>query len=115
MVDRTQQIIDALKDTPDIKWISDSWPTAKAVYPCIVVDLASERNTDRRDDRPYLGEYEYYVRIFAVTRPPMLRILEEIDKRMAGIGYERTFRHEQNEPGVKQWVMRYRTAVYADA
>ena len=65
MTDHKEIIKTALEDITGLGSISDSWPTAKTKLPAIVVDLASEQGADRRDDKRYLTEIEFYVRIFA--------------------------------------------------
>ena len=115
MIDHEEKILDALEDIPGLTYAGDSWPDGEADYPRIIVALASDMVRDRRDDKPYLVSLEYYLRIFGSDKPTMRFILAECDTRMAAIGYERTFRHEQNDADVKLWTTRYKTTVSATA
>ena len=115
MIDHESKIKDALEGIPGLKSLSSSWPDDTTAFPAIVVDLASDQTADRRDDRPYLTELQYYVRLFARNKDDLRRMLTETDARMAAIGYERVFRFEQNDANVKQWVTRYLTTVSAQA
>lgn len=115
MIDHEEKIKDALAGIPSLKALCSSWPDDKTKYPAIVVDLAADQSSDFRDDRPYLVELEYYIRIFDTdpTKKRMRAVLAEVDTRMEALGYTRTFRFEQNENNVKQWVTRYKTMVSA--
>lgn len=113
MIDHEEMIKSALEDISKLKSVSSEWPDEKALYPAIVVALASEINDDYRDDAPYLMEMEYYVRIFDTdkTKKRMRAVLEEADQRMAAIGYRRISRVEQNMPRVNQWICIYQTTI----
>lgn len=107
MTDYKEQIKTALEDIPGLGSISDSWPDAETVLPAIVVDLASELGTDRRDDRRYMTELEYYVRIFAGTPAQIHTMFEAVNPRMEALGYELTFKFDQNTAGALQLITRY--------
>ena len=107
MTDHKEIILSALEDIPGLGSLSDSWPDTETPLPAIVVDLASELTTDRRDDTRYLQELEYYVRIFASNAADTHAILGAVDPRMTALGYERTFRFDQNTAGAKQLITRY--------
>jgi len=115
MIDHEDKIKDALEGIPGLKSLSSSWPDDKTAYPAIVVDLASDLHVAFYNDRPYLTELQYYVRLFARNKDDLRRLLAEVDTRMEAIGYERVFRFEQNDANVKQWVTRYLTTVSAQA
>jgi hypothetical protein len=115
MIDHESKIKDALEGIPGLKSLSSSWPDDTTAFPAIVVDLAAEQTTRWYNDRPYLTELQYYVRLFARNKDDLRRMLTETDTRMAAIGYERVFRFEQNDANVKQWVTRYLTTVSAQA
>ncbi|MEA5017027.1 MAG: hypothetical protein VB099_20965 [Candidatus Limiplasma sp.] len=102
-----KEIIQALKSIPGVRNISAAWPEGKDPIPCITVDLASKRATDRRDDKPYLTQTEFYVRLFAVADGDFESIGGEIEARMEELGYEQTFGWEEPGPGVRQLAFRY--------
>ncbi len=111
MTDYKEQIKTALEDIPGLGSLSDSWPASEADLPAIVVDLASEQGTDRRDDRRYMTELEYYVRLFAGTPAGVHALLEAVNPRMEALGYERTFKFDQNAAGALQTITRFTKTV----
>ncbi len=104
MTDHKEIIKTALEDIPGLSSISDSWPDAETVLPAIVVDLASEQGTDRREDKRYLTEIGYYVRIFASTPAQIHAMFEAVYPRMEALGYEITFKFDQNTEGARQTI-----------
>lgn len=100
-------IKNALKTISGLGSISGSWPNAKTKLPAIVIDLASRRTTDRRDDVKYLVAKEYNVRIFATDPDTVDTISEAVETRMEAIGWECTFSFDQNVEGALQQINRY--------
>lgn len=112
MIDHEEKIIEALVDIPGLKHVGDTYPEGLADVPSIIVELASDRVVDWRDDKPYLRELEYYLRLYGASKRTMRRILAEMDSRMDAIGYWRIFRREQSDADVKLWNTTYRTNAY---
>ncbi len=107
MTDYKEQIKTTLEDIPGLGSISDSWPASVADLPALVVDLASEQGADRRDNRRYMTEQEFYVRIFAGTPAQIHAMFEAVVPRMEALGYELTFKFDQNTAGALQTITRY--------
>jgi len=111
MTDHKEIIKTALEDITGLGSISDSWPDAETQLPAIVVDLASEQGKDRRDDRRYLTEIEFYVRIFANTPAAIHAMFEAVCPRMEALSYELTFKFDQNTAGARQLITRWTKTV----
>ena len=107
MTDYKEEIKAALEDVPGLKSLSDSWPDTETELPAIVIDLASEKGADRRDDKRYMTELVYYVRIFADTSQEAQAIFVAVKPRMENLGYENVFKFDQNLAGAKQMVTRF--------
>ena len=102
-----REIITALRAIPGVKNASAAWPQAKDPIPCVTVDLASRRATDRRDGKPYLTETQFYIRLFAVSEGDFERLGGEIEAILEALGYEQTLQWEEPGPGVRQLAFRY--------
>jgi hypothetical protein len=98
----------ALKAIDGIR-VTRGWPKDFARLPCVAISLAGESKTDRRDDRAYLIEVAYYLRIFTDTSKQMDELLESIDNAMEAIGYEQSFFWGEDDATIKQTVLRYKT------
>lgn len=108
--DDTPRILEALRHVEGVT-VTTSWPGAPAGEPTVLVTLAGDRGTDRRDDREYLTEMEYYVRVFAAKAAGMRRVCAAVHEAMEALGYERVFRWEESGDGFRQTALRYRTYV----
>ena len=100
-------IKNALKTITGLGSISSSWPNSKSKFPTILIDLASRKNADRRDDVSYLTEHVYNVRTFGYDPDVVEEISEAAVPLMAAIGYERVFSFTQNVEGALQQIDRY--------
>jgi len=107
MADDKTTIKDALKGITGLGSISSSWPNAKTKFPAIVVDLASRKIVDRRDDVKYLTENVYYVRIFGYDPDVIQTIFDAADPLMEALGYECIFSFDQNTEGALQQINHY--------
>jgi hypothetical protein len=107
MTDYKEEIKTALEDIPGLQSLSDSWPESVADLPAIVVDLAGERGTDRRDNVRFLTEQEFNVRIFGNTPAEVHTIFEAVVPRMETIRYELTYKFDQNTAGALQTITRW--------
>lgn len=105
--DEQTRILTALACIDGIE-ATTAWPREPPRVPVALATLAGETTTDRRDDRRYLTELEYYVRVFAAKSAEMRRVCSAVDEAMAALGYERTFRWEETGEGWRQTAMRYR-------
>ena len=89
--------------------VTRGWPKDFASLPCVAVSLAGESKIDRRDDRAYLIEVEYYLRVFTDTNKQMDALLGSVDNAMEAIGYEQSFFWGEDDATMKQTVLRYKT------
>lgn len=103
-----QEIIDALATISGVKKVSESWPEGTNNIPCITIDMAGNRPTDYRDDKPYVREVEFYIRLFAKARADFLKIGLEIERIMEGLGYDQSFQWEEPGAGIRQLAFRYK-------
>jgi len=106
--DDKSRVIAALSGIPGVKRVLPAWPDDWAALPCIVVSEASNRPTDRRDDRERITELEYYVRVFATKTADLSRIAAAADDVMQDLGYSRGMAWEDDSAQVRQKAMRYR-------
>lgn len=95
-----------LKQLKGVKRVVTAWPKDFAVLPCLVVQLAGERPADYRDNREYLTEVEWYVRVFSGSERMHYALCEAVRERMEALGYVRTFRWE--EGGAEVWHTAFR-------
>ena len=107
MTDDLPRILAALEAVDGVT-VTSAWPREPPAVPVVLVTLAGERAADRRDDRWYLTELEYYVRVFAAKSADMRRVCSAVDDAMSVLGYELTFRWEEPGEGWRQTAMRYR-------
>lgn len=106
--DEATRIADALRGIGGATVVT-TWPKAPETSPVILLTLAGERGADRRDDREYLTEHEYYVRVFSAKAADMCRVCAAVHEIMHDLGYERTFRWEEPSDGWRQTAARYKT------
>lgn len=107
MLSQRREILTALKAIPGLRNASASWPRNQDPIPCVTVDLASRRATDRRDDRAYLTETQFYVRLFAVSEQDFERLEPEVEDALEALGYEQVFQWEETGQGVRQLAFRF--------
>ena len=91
MTDDLPRILSALEKVDGVT-VTSAWPREPPAVPVVLVTLAGERAADRRDDRWYLTELEYYV-----------------DDAMRALGYDLAFRWDEPGEGWRQAAMRYKT------
>ena len=91
MTDDLPRILSALEAVDGVT-VTSAWPREPPAVPVVLVTLAGERAADRRDDRWYLTELEYYV-----------------DGAMRTLGYDLAFRWDEPGEGWRQAAMRYKT------
>lgn len=113
MIDKEQEIIDLLSTINGVKKCGAAWPKDLNTLPCITITLAGDKATDHRDDRRYLTELEYYVRVFASTNSVQKTetwrcIVAEAVQRMEDAGWVKTFRWEEPGADVRQYAMRFK-------
>lgn len=103
-----KEILTALRAIAGLQAVTLSWPRAQAPIPCVTVDLASRRATDRRDNTPYLTETEFYVRLFASREADFESLGPQVEQALEALGYEQVFVWEEPGQGVRQLAFRYR-------
>lgn len=103
-------IIGALAAATAAQHITRGWPLADAadLVPLIALRLASESCTARYDDRAYLMETEYDLRVFAHNPAQADTVAEEARLCMQKLGYERVFAAEESSAAMHQRIGRYR-------
>lgn len=108
LLDDKPRVLAALEQIPGVTEALPAWPKDFARVPVIVVTEAGQEVADRRDDRRYLQQLEYYVRVFAKGTAQLTRIADAADDVMTELGYELTFAWEDDSAEVRQKVLRYR-------
>lgn len=106
-----EKIKSRLAGIPGVASTTRGWPRADAMLPCIAVTKAADTPTEFRDDREYLAELEYYIRIFTERASVADRIAEDVDAAMEDMGYLRTFSYDDDTGEVRIAAMRYRKFV----
>lgn len=91
--------------------VTRGWPRAFDELPCIAVSKAADTPVEFRDDREYLAELEYYIRIFTERASVADKIAQEVDEAMEALGYTRTFSYDDDDSDVRIAAMRYRKYV----
>ena len=87
MTDDLPRILGALEQLDGLT-VASAWPREPPAVPVVLVTLAGERAADRRDDRWYLTELEYYVRVFAAKSGDLRRVAAAVDDAMRALGYD---------------------------
>ena len=108
MTDDLPRILSALEAVDGVT-VTSAWPREPPAVPVVLVTLAGERAADRRDDRWYLTELEYYVRVFAAKSGELRRVAAAVDDAMRALGYDLAFRWDEPGEGWRQAAMRYKT------
>ena len=108
MTDDLPRILTALEKVDGVT-VTSAWPREPPAVPVLLVTLAGERAADRRDDRWYLTELEYYVRVFAAKSGELRRVAAAVDGVMRALGYDLAFRWDEPGEGWRQAAMRYKT------
>ena len=85
MTDDLPRILSALEKVDGVT-VTSAWPREPPAVPVVLVTLAGERAADRRDDRWYLTELEYYVRVFAAKSGELRRVVAAVDDAMRALG-----------------------------
>lgn len=94
-----------------VKSVTRGWPRSYEKLPCIAVSKAADTPVEYRDDREYMAELEYYIRIFTERASAADKIAEEVDAAMEEMGYTRTFAYDDDESDIRICAMRYRKYV----
>ena len=106
-----ERIREALQQVAGVKGVTRVWPTSLEALPCVAISKASDTTADYRDDRAYLKEVEYYVRIFSSTASEGDAIAPGIDAQMEGLGYTLVFACDEDDGETRVQAMRYRRYV----
>ncbi len=114
LIDEMPQILAALAPVPGVAAVHEGWPKTFEQLPCIAVEEAGNTPTDFRDDKAYVTELEYTVRVFAVKAEEKRAIASAIEGTddepgpLPAMGYTRTFSWDDDSADVRQKVMRYK-------
>ena len=108
MTDDLPRILSALEKVDGVT-VTSAWPREPPAVPVVLVTLAGERAADRRDDRWYLTELEYYVRVFAAKSGELRRVVAAVDGAMRDLGSDLAFRWDEPGEGWRQAAMRPKT------
>ncbi len=116
-VSEADRIGKALAMVEGVKCVTRGWPSAmdEDTLPCIVVQKAGERGADSRDNREYLTEVEYYIRIFARKAGSVDAIAKAAQRELEDLGYERVFTWEAFDGDICRVDMRVRAYLDTDA
>lgn len=105
------QIVAALMEIPGVAAACRGWPKDFETLPFIAVSEAGNAPADWRDDREYLTQVEYYVRVFAVRAEQIDAIASAVEDKMPGLGYARTFSWDDDSADIRQKVLRYQKMI----
>ena len=94
-----------------VKSVTRGWPKSSERLPCIAISKAADTPVDHADDREYLTELEYYIRIFADRVADVDTLSERVDEEMQEMGYMRTFAYDDDDSDVRMCAIRYRKYV----
>lgn len=103
----SEEIIELLEGIGSLRSVTRGWPQAFDKLPCIAVSEASNIPGESYDDDDYTDEVEYYIRIFTKTSKEGDGLAELVEERMRAEHYRRTFAFEDDNPSVRQRVLRY--------
>lgn len=108
-----EQLKEALQQLHGVKSVTRGWPKAltEQTLPCIAISKAADTPMDFRDDRAYLAELEYYIRIFADRATQVDELAPLVDEEMTRQGYARTFAYDDDNADIRIQTMRYRKYV----
>lgn len=98
----------ALEAIDGVRSVTRGWPRSFEQLPCIAISKAGETPIAFGDDKAYVTEVEYNIRIFADKAVEADAIAPETDAAMAEMGYMRTFSYDQDDAEVRVQVMRYK-------
>lgn len=102
-----EDILALLEGIAAVRSVTRGWPEAFDKLPCLAVSEAANAPADKYDDMEYSTGLEYYVRIFSRDSAAGDAIAAEVDRLMVQAGWERSLVYEDDNPDVRQRVMRY--------
>lgn len=94
-----------------IKSVTRGWPKSFERLPCIAITKAADTPVDFADDKEYLAELEYYIRIFTERVSDADDLAQAVDDAMQEMGYTRTFSYDDDDSDVRMSALRYRKYV----
>ena len=101
-----ERIKTALWNVAGVKLVTTDWPKQFNTTPCIVLTMAGEQGADFRDDKEYLTEQEWYVRVFSAKEPELLKVADGAQAAMEELGYARNLRWEEPGDAIRQVAIR---------
>lgn len=105
------KIKERLSRLEGVKSVTRGWPKSFERLPCIAISKAADTPVQFKDDKEYLAELEYYIRIFTDRVSDADALAEAVDAAMEGMGYTRTFSYDDDDSDVRMAAMRYRKYV----
>lgn len=105
------KIKERLSQIQGVKSVTRGWPKSFERLPCIAVSKAADTPVQFKDDKEYLAELEYYIRIFTDRVSDADTLAEAVDKEMEEMGYTRTFSYDDDDGDVRMAALRYRKYV----
>lgn len=94
-----------------VRSVTRGWPKSFERLPCIAVTKAADTPVEFRDDKEYIAELEYYIRIFTGRVSDADELTEAVDAAMEEMGYTRTFSYDDDDSEVRMSALRYRKYV----
>ena len=104
-------IKERLSQIEGVESVTRGWPKSFERLPCIAIAKAADTPTDFADDRAYLTELEYYIRIFSDRVAEIDMLIGDVDAAMEDMGYVRMFAYDDDDADVRMCAMRYRKYV----
>lgn len=106
-----EEILDIVEAISQVKSVTRGWPADFSKLPCIAVSEAGNAPERYYADKEYLSKVEYYVRIFSKNTSLSDTIAAQVDALLTEQDWERTFAYEDDNPEVRQKIMRYKKEV----
>lgn len=105
-----EEILDGLALCESVSSVCRGWPKSFEKLPCVAVSEAANSTAAFIGDKPYINIAEYYVRIFTEKATEGDRAAVEVDETMRKLGFTLTFAYEDDNPDIRQKIMRYETS-----
>ena len=105
------KIKERLSQIEGVKSVTRGWPKSFAQLPCVAISKAADTPVNFKDDKEYITELEYYIRIFTNRVSDADALAETVDAAMEEMGYIRTFSYDDDDSEVRMAALRYRKYV----
>lgn len=101
------RIVQTIAGLSIAKNVTRGWPASFAKLPTVAVTEAGNVHAEYRDNRAYVDELIYDIRVFAYTPEDIDTVAAAVEDAMEGIGYTRILVHDDDSAEVRMKVMRY--------